>query len=215
MFFTRYTSQPIKTFVKQDLQLYDNLAKAVANSDEAELRSVLTAGREELTRDNNWGLAQQVLTAHSIHKIRKLSSTYLTLSLADITAAVGAPDVLSIERTLVHLIGSGEMDAHIDEGSGLVHFDSSKDQDSAGSSVSSTGEQRALIDRLQRHICETVQLSEKLREMHKATLTSTAYISRSLSSSSGGRAGGATGVVGGWDPADDPLGDYHGVSFKG
>ena len=60
-----------------------------------------------MNQDHNLGLARQVRSALVRHNVRKLTSTYITLSLADIAATAGLTDVDAAEVLLRTMIASG------------------------------------------------------------------------------------------------------------
>ena len=63
--------------------------------------------QDVLTQDHNLGLARQVRSALVRHNVRKLTSTYITLSLTDIAATAGLTDVDAAEALLRTMISSG------------------------------------------------------------------------------------------------------------
>ena len=63
--------------------------------------------QDVLTQDHNLGLARQVRSALVRHNVRKLTSTYITLSLTDIAATAGLADVDATEALLRTMISSG------------------------------------------------------------------------------------------------------------
>ena len=108
-----------------------------------------------IVQDNNWGLAQQVVASLTHHKIRKLSSTYLSMSLSDIALAIGAPaaDPSVAEKALLQMIVQGEVQASIDDSTGMVSFGDGVRKDGAmegASEDSAWRQQQALVPQLER-----------------------------------------------------------------
>jgi hypothetical protein len=58
------------------------------------------------TQDHNLGLINQVLERAPRWLIKKLTSTYLTLGLADIGKSVGIPDVAEVRSTILSMVGT-------------------------------------------------------------------------------------------------------------
>jgi hypothetical protein len=169
-----------------------------------------------------------VVAALVRHNVRKLTSTYITLSLKDIAASAGLPSPAAAETLLRKMIAAGEISAKINQESGMVRFgeddgDGAAEQAAAGtglggssSSSSSAGGSAgtaALLRTLEQHITEGVAVSERLRTLQQHVLTSAEYISRSSQSSfsramPGGKGGGFSGgrVGGEWGAGD---GDFY------
>ena len=159
------------------------------------------------------------------HSVRKLTSTYITLSLKDIAASAGLPSPAAAEALLRKMIAAGEISAKINQESGMVRFgeddgDGAAEQAAAGtghggssSSAGGSAGTAALLRTLEQHITEGVAVSERLRTLQQHVLTSAEYISRSSQSSfsramPGGKGGGFSGgrVGGEWGAGD---GDFY------
>ena len=103
---------------------YTALQQAYATGD---LDAVIARHAAEYTRDANMGLVRQVRTRHTRDAIRKLTETFLTLSLDAIAAEVGLATAAEAEAVLVSMIGAGEIFAIIDQPKGTVSFRDSPD----------------------------------------------------------------------------------------
>jgi len=78
----------VSRFVKQPLPAYDPIGKAFAQDDRRALSAAIELGAEQLLKDGNLGLAQRALSALTSHRLRRLGTTFISLSLQDIAARV-------------------------------------------------------------------------------------------------------------------------------
>ncbi len=196
----RSVSSVVSRFLAQDMPVYDDIEKCFLCSNAQGLfAAVNEVGFEALSKDLNHGLAKQVLEALTKHNIKKLTKTYITLSLADIAASVGAADAHVAERHIVALVRAGEIDAKIDGFTGMVRFgEASAGGEGEGESKGGRESSARLNDLVERSIDQTMVLSDRLKDLQKTVLTSSSYILKSINTSSGGggsnRAAGMMGM---------------------
>ena len=171
--------------------MYDDIEKFFKSNNVNALSSIINEapGYELLQRDLNFGLAQQVLACLTKHRIRNLTRTYITLSLLDIANKVST-DVPTTERHLLKMIKNGEIEASIDGVTGIVRFGNTDvGATSTGHPVKQQGLHHSLNATIETALDQTVQLSEKLREMHKKVILSNSYLLKTVQGGSGGRRG--------------------------
>ena len=129
--------------------------------------------------------AKQALNALTAHNIRKLTSTYITLSLEDIKTSVGLEDIKQTELFLLKMVTSKEIVARVNQKSGMVTFNSSNNQllhtDTERIKINETA-----LKKLEMHIKGATNISDKLRDMQQKILTSEEYLSRSSKLFQGG-----------------------------
>ncbi|OCH88526.1 hypothetical protein OBBRIDRAFT_795148 [Obba rivulosa] len=89
---------------------YWSFAKAYPQQ-RASLQSI--AKNEIFATDKNTGLLNQALDRVPRWIIKKLTSTYLTLSLPDIAKEIGVDSIDEVREILVDMVASGELGAHI------------------------------------------------------------------------------------------------------
>ncbi len=187
----------------QDLPVYDEIERCfLASGSEARLFACINdSGFEVLSRDLNHGLAKQALTALTRHRIRRLTKTYVTMSLEQIAAAVGAADAQVVEGLLVSMARAREITAQIDVTTGMVHF---------GDAPSAEGKRsnEQLNHLLEASIDQTMLLSDRLRELQRTVLTSSSFILKSIPGAQRNEGGGRGGSVmhggmGGWGGEGD------------
>ena len=77
----KYTSNIVTRFAKQDAGVYDSLSRCFSLHDASGLERAFSEGAEVLARDGNTGLGKKAVFAYTKHSIRKLTETYITLSL--------------------------------------------------------------------------------------------------------------------------------------
>jgi COP9 signalosome complex subunit 3 len=119
------------------------------------------------TKDNNLGLVKQTVPAAKRRSIKRLTQTYLTLSLADIATKTGVqPD--KAEATILDMIEKGEVYASINQRDGMVSFlDSPERYDSAES-----------VDALHAKIEESFNMSKTVRELSEHISTQKEFIKK-------------------------------------
>jgi hypothetical protein len=76
----------------------------------------------EIGRDENKGLVAQCEQALLRRKIRLLTQAYMTLSLSSIAREAQVASVVETERMLVSMIAEGQINATIDDETGVVTF---------------------------------------------------------------------------------------------
>lgn len=119
------------------------------------------------TKDNNLGLVKQTVPAAKRHSIKRLTQTYLTLSLADIATKTGVqPD--KAEATILDMIDKGEVYASINQRDGMVSFlDCPERYDSAES-----------VNALHAKIEESFSMSKHVRDLSEHISTQKEFIKK-------------------------------------
>ncbi|KAI0000680.1 hypothetical protein BJV74DRAFT_766655 [Russula compacta] len=128
---------------------YNTLARVYPNLDQ--VHSIAQKERNAFVADDNYGLLRLVVERAPRWAIRKLTETYLTLSLREIGRAAGIEDVAEVRRIVLSMIETGEIDASIDAYESVTFAD---DEPGAVS--------RAEIDRALRVAQEQEQVVRKL-----------------------------------------------------
>ena len=153
--------------------------------------------------------AKEVISSLTRHTIKKLTSTYITLSLQDIAVTIGMKDLTETEDLLFQMISSNEIKAVIDQQTSMIRFNHSHDQNQNQTPSSCSQKMRendATLIKLEAHINNTIEIGEKLRDMQHRILTSEEYLSRSFKHfQSGGII--AQGDSSGW-AENDSLSDF-------
>lgn len=102
----KYTSQVVNRLLKPMSSIYHEIGTVFATSKPSSLEMVLTKHRDVLQRDNNWGLAKQVRESLFKKISKKLTQTFLTLSLNDMAHRVQLPGVVEAEKLVLMMVYS-------------------------------------------------------------------------------------------------------------
>lgn len=170
----KLTSNIVIKFSKSDMPLYDNISKLYINDDLVGLNLLIEESSEALHIDQNYGLAKQVVASMNSNNVRKLTNTYITMSLKEISDRCVYPNDTSdtgniSKNLLIEMIAKNEISANIDEVTGLVKFGINKEENN-----------HKFLALLEKNMSNTMKLSEKLRDMQKSILASPQYVSKVL-----------------------------------
>jgi len=184
-----HVSSVVSRFLNQPMAGYDDLANAFALKDSTRMNAVLAAEASIFASENNLGLARRVVEASQRHQLKRLASTYISLSLSDIARRLQLPDTAAAERAVLKISRSGDIRARIDLSTGFVVFEvdavSSSSSGSGSGSISGrsshgvsnesvlTPQSARLLEECMR---KTMELSNKLRDMHIEAITSHKYL---------------------------------------
>ncbi|KAH9166523.1 hypothetical protein EDB89DRAFT_2003307 [Lactarius sanguifluus] len=170
--------------------VYNALARVYPN-----LEQVHAIAAKEATAfavDDNLGLLGLVVDRAPRWAIRRLTETYLTLSLSEIGRAAGMEQIEEVRRVVLSMIEEGEIDASIDA-DGSVSF---ADEEPAAVSKAETDralraaqEQEQVLRRLEREIARSKDYLQKaVRSREEGSSTNWPNIEEDLlGSSQGGR----------------------------
>lgn len=183
----KFTSPVVNKFVKPLCSAYQDLFNTFyAHKD---LTAVVNKYNDVFSTDENLGLVQQVVEAQVKTNIKRLTKTFVTLSLVDVAERAGLATPAEAERRLVQMIQDGAIHARISQKDGMVQFDNEESVDSV-----------RLLRHLETDIIATMSLDKRITGMEEEILLNPTFIKKSASSSSGG---GAAGRSEGLADADD------------
>ena len=170
-----HTDSVVKGKVRKAAKDYAKVSELFAKGDRTGLAKHLVNDevKRKFLEDGNYGLVLHVLSVLQDRAVSDLKSTYKRLSIRDIAEKIGAQSVEHARQDLEKLISSGRVQGSIDASTGMVTFGSSQ-----GESVTEV-DLPELLERVQ----ETVQLSQKLRDIKMQVLTSKEYVKRTASAS--------------------------------
>ena len=80
----KYTAPVVAKLLKPLCVAYSEVVTAYNSNNATELRNTIAKHSEVLSADNNTGLVRQVMTSQTRANIRRLTRTFITLSLADL-----------------------------------------------------------------------------------------------------------------------------------
>ena len=122
--FPKYTSPVVSKYIRPLSAAYQDVVKAFYSSQNTELNSVLEKHQVVFAEDGNTGLVAQVVVAKQKTSIKRLTKTFLTLSLEDVAARVGIDSPAEAERQLVSMIEEGSIFARISQKDGKLFLKS-------------------------------------------------------------------------------------------
>ena len=97
---------------------FQDVVKAFYSTQHTELQSVLEKHNLVFQEDGNSGLVAQVVVARQKTSIKRLTKTFLTLSLEDVASRVGLASPAEAENQLVSMIEEGSIFARISQKDG-------------------------------------------------------------------------------------------------
>ncbi len=116
--FPKYTSPVVNKYIKPLCAAYHEIVKAFYSSEHSELHNVIEKHSNVFTEDDNVGLVHQVLVAKQKASIKRLTKTFLTLSLEDVAAKVGLQSPKEAEKQLLIMIEEKSIFAKISQKDG-------------------------------------------------------------------------------------------------
>ena len=120
--FPKYTSPVVSKYIRPLCAAYQDVVKAFYSSQHSELNSVLEKHQVVFAEDGNAGLVAQVVVARQKTSIKRLTKTFLTLSLEDVASRVGMNSPAEAERQLVSMIEEGSIFARISQKDGRLIY---------------------------------------------------------------------------------------------
>jgi len=196
--FPKYTSSLVGK-LKALLVPYTEFATAYSTNSTEDLHKCAQANSETFQRDKNLGLVKQCIQSQDRRNILRLTQTYLTLSLTDISQSAKISSPKAAEFSLLRMIEAGEIAATISEKDGMVSFkeDSSK-YDTENS-----------FECLDQSIRRVTSLSNTISKLEEQISLSQGYIQRIIMSERHGSL-----AMGGRMDTDEFMGDPSVLSDK-
>ncbi|XP_003744070.1 COP9 signalosome complex subunit 3 [Galendromus occidentalis] len=118
----KWTSSVVERFAHQISKVYHDLDSVYASNSVNHVRDFCANHAEQFARDGNTGLIKQCIASISRKNIKKLTKTFLTLSLSDVAQRCNLSSAREAERHLVNMIEDGEIYATINQRDGMVLF---------------------------------------------------------------------------------------------
>lgn len=120
--FPKYTSPCVIRQKKQVDHPYLQLAHEYTSLNYEKVRRLVTSSSNLFERDENLGLVKQCLTQVHKRNIKRLTKTFLTLSLRDVANHLGLASEKEAEIHILNMIDDLEIFATIDQKEGMVEF---------------------------------------------------------------------------------------------
>ena len=169
-----YVSPCFKQYLqrKGDVEGYQFVVDPFIKSDLVALNNALESNMHTFEIDGTLGMALELNKSLVRHRVSRLTTTYITLTLDAIAAAAGLASGTMAEKLIVSMVAAGTIKASIDQRSGMVAFGSGTGA-GTGTGVENVA---ALEARLQ----TTMQITEKVRMLHGEIISSKEYVSAKL-----------------------------------
>lgn len=164
----KHTSQVLGRFIRPLSQAYTELSTAYQTSSYEEVRNCISKHTETLNRDNNMGLAKQVLASLYKRNIHRLTKTFLTLSLVDVSNRAKLEGVEQAESYIVDMIKSDEIFATINIKDGMVIFHEDPEKYN----------NPKVLEEIEQKIDNCGQIDQQIRTMKEAVELNSAYIKK-------------------------------------
>lgn len=147
---------------------YIDFANAFSTGDADKLIAVASQHTPIFQQDQNFGLIKQCINALKRRNIKKLTDTYMTLSLSDIAKQAKLESVQEAEQELLKMISNGEINAIINQKDGMVAFE--EDVQTFNSPAAGA--------MLENGISRSIQLTNRLKFMDEKIAISERYVAR-------------------------------------
>jgi len=173
----RSTAQSVLRTVKQLSGPYEELSTAYSTHSHEDLGKCADNHAAVFFRDSNLGLVGQVMNAMHNQNIKRLTKTYLTLTLESVATEVGLQNQAEAQRRILRLVEDGQLLASINQKESYVSFDE-KDGEYASSQM---------VNFLSKQIKNTMVIHHKVNGLDRNIEHSDKYVQKLLSSERGGR----------------------------
>jgi len=171
----RYTNSSLNRMFKQICPGYEELITSFSTKSIQDLHKVVENHGVHFLKDGNMGLVKQAIQSLYKQNIQRLTKTYITLSMKDITEQSGLGDPVETERRVFKMIQNGEVFATINQKEGMVEFHDDPEQ---------YNDNKTLED-LDKHIQLAINLTKKVREIDENISLSQRYIQKTLQAERG------------------------------
>merc|ERR1712080_148806 len=182
--FPKYTSGVVNKYIRALSAPYWEVVRAFYNSSNLnDLKTVIEKHSALFNDDGNTGLVAQVVVARQKASIKRLTKTFLTLSLEDVAARVGMANPKDAERQLVTMIEEGCIFARISQKDGMVRFDTNPERYNTVK----------MLRKLEFDVENLISLDNHITSMEEVILVNPKYVKTcgNPGSSLSGRGGGA------------------------
>lgn len=123
----KHTNQSVSRIIKQICAPYEELCTAFSTSSLEDLNKAIENNCEPFVKDNNLGLVGQVRSALIDQNIKKLTATYVTITLPGLLENSGIEQVGDAQLRIMKMVETRGFSAKIDQVNGYVTFTSTSD----------------------------------------------------------------------------------------
>ncbi|CAB3376108.1 Hypothetical predicted protein [Cloeon dipterum] len=164
----KYTSQAMMRFIKPLSQTYMDIANAYSSNSITDVQAAVNKHREILERDNNLGLAKQVVASLTKKNIQRLTKTFITLSLSDVASRVQLAGPAEAESLILNMIEDGEIFATINQRDGMVVFNEDPEMYNSPE----------MLHRLRHEMTVCMELDRKVQSMEEEIITNPQFVKK-------------------------------------
>nr|XP_039261206.1 COP9 signalosome complex subunit 3-like [Styela clava] len=169
--FPKYTSHIVQRGIKPLCGAYTVLLNAYATYSPAKLNSVLESHGQVFIQDKNMGLVKQVIASLHKRNIQRLTKTFITLSLSDVSSRAHLSSPQEAETQLRNMIDDGEIYATINQKDGMVSFYDNPEKYN----------NPAMLEAIDKDIQYFMELDRKLQEMDCQIQVNPQYVKKAKS----------------------------------
>ena len=172
----KYTSRLVITQIKPLCAAYHELANLFINFDLERLNIMIQTFHNLYQQDHNMGLVKQLKQSLFKKNIQKLTKTYITLSLNDMSVKVKLSNSKDAEYYVLNMIKDNEIYATINQKANMVSFhDNPEKYDSVD-----------MMDKLNNEMLNAMNYDRKVKELDKEITVHPHYIQKCMSSATTG-----------------------------
>jgi len=164
----KYTSPVVQKYIKPICSPYHDLETAYQDNNAGKLSEVVSKHTDTFSGDANMGLVRQVVASQIRTSIKRLTRTFITLSLADLAQRVGLGSPKQVEAELVGMIEAGSIQATISQQDGMVRFDTKSESYSSP----------AMLHTLEEEVKKAILLDKQVLVLEEEMLVSPAYVKK-------------------------------------
>mmetsp|Transcript_32092 Transcript_32092/g.39508 ORF Transcript_32092/g.39508 Transcript_32092/m.39508 type:complete len:435 (+) Transcript_32092:208-1512(+) len=147
----KYTPNVVQRYSQE--QTYEGLVKAYKEKDIEEIKNYVSEHESEFAQDGTLGLVKQGIHAFVLRRIHRLTHTYLTFSLEDISKDSELVDTQEAEQLVLEMIEKDEIQASVNQLDGMVKFEESIEQNNNNSTLARLDCEIQHIDKLVHQLC--------------------------------------------------------------
>ncbi|KYR02941.1 proteasome component region PCI domain-containing protein [Tieghemostelium lacteum] len=167
--FPRITSNVVQRNIKTHCKPYIDFSTTYSTNNQVDIQTKALQNEESFKRDKNFGLVNLAIKSITRRNIKKLTQTFMTLSIRDISEKVGLPPAKT-EQFVLKMIEDKEIFATINQKDGMVSFNENPEDFS--------GPQTLL--NLEKHIQKVAQLESVIRSVDETLTLSTPFLKKLL-----------------------------------
>ncbi|TRY71112.1 hypothetical protein TCAL_02399 [Tigriopus californicus] len=165
----KYTSYVVSKYLQPLCSPYTELITSYYSNDLSSLQTTINKYADTYESDSNSGLVDQVLSSQTKTNIKRLTKTFLTLSLNELAVRVGLANSEEAEKLVVKMIQEGSIHAKISQKDGMVRFDNNPEHFNSSE----------VLETLEAKITRCMALDNQLQSLTEVIETNSDYVKRS------------------------------------